>query len=73
MYTMTNFKTKKAFKEAVAQGKEERIYQPGGVFTPPESAVDYTGKAYVEGPHYPEAHRFYAEVWLDNGIVVKVK
>ena len=37
MYTMTNFKTKKQLKEAVAAGKKERIYQPGGMFNSPES------------------------------------
>lgn len=73
MYTYTNFKTKKQFKEAVAQGKQVRIYQPGGIFTPPDSASDYTGTATVEGPHYPEAHKWYATVELVNGIVVKVK
>lgn len=73
MYTMFNFGTKKQLKEAVAEGQEVRIYQPGGMFDPPEANFFYTGKAYLEGPHYPEPHRWYAEVTMQDGIVVKVK
>lgn len=28
---------------------------------------------FVEGPHYPEPHRWYAQVEMKDGIVVKVK
>lgn len=73
MYTTYNFKTKKALKEAVAKGMTVRIFQPGGIFTPPEAASDYTGTAYVEGSHYPKPHTWYAQVELINGVVVKVK
>ena len=31
------------------------------------------GEFSVEGPHYPEPHRWYARVTLKNGIVTKVK
>lgn len=74
-YTVTNFKTKKALKECVALGgdgrgtKEVRCYQPG---LGPDLS-NYTGKVYLEGPHYPEMHRWYAEAELVNGVVVKVK
>ncbi len=50
-----------------------RIFQPGGLFTTAEAAADFTGTAYCEGPHYPEPHRWYAEVKVENGIVIKVK
>lgn len=73
MYTFYDFPTKKSLKQAVTEGKEVRIYQPGGLFTPPESSPSYTGKAYVEGPHYPKPHKWYAEVDVVNGKVVKVK
>ena len=73
MYTEINFKTKKAFKEAVALGKKIRIYQPGGMFDPPEAQENYSGKAYIEGPHYPQAHSWYAQVEMKDGVVVKVK
>ena len=82
MYTSINFKTKKALREHVAArtasiGKPGivpravEVYQPNGDLTGTTPPVN--GKVYLEGPHYPEPHRWYAEAWLDNGEVVKVK
>jgi hypothetical protein len=73
MYSAINFKTKKAFKEAVESGQMIRIYQPGRMFNPAEAAENYSGTAYVEGPHYPAAHTWYATVEMKDGYVVKVK
>lgn len=67
MYTDINFKSKKAFKEAVASGKEVTLYAPG--FGQPP----INGTCAVSGPHYPEPHRWYAEVTVTNGKVTKVK
>jgi hypothetical protein len=67
MYSKENFKTKKALKEAVAQGKEVRIFAPG-LGTPKENGTEY-----LEGPHYPAAHTWYATVEMKDGKVVKVK
>lgn len=69
MYCEPNFKTKKALKEAVKAGKYISVYQPG----PFGGEVPKTGKVYLEGPHYPAPHSWYAEAWLENGQVVKVK
>lgn len=66
-YTEINFKTKKALKEAVAAGQEVRIYSPGP-FGCKENGVEY-----LEGPHYPAPHRWYAEVEMRGGLVVRVK
>ena len=71
MYTMTDFKTKKQLKEAVGRGQKLRIYQPG-MLDPPEAKADYTGIAYVEGPHYPKPHTWYAKVTMQDGIITKV-
>lgn len=68
MYTSRNFKTKKALKEAVANGEPVTLYNPGPFGQPPEN-----GGATVEGPHYPEPHRWYAQVEMKDGFVVKVK
>ena len=68
MYTTRNFKTKKALKEAVANGEAITIYQPG-----PFDSVVTDGKAFLEGPHYPAPHSWYAEATIENGLVVKVK
>lgn len=67
MYCTKNFKTKKELKEAVKSGAKVTLYSPG-LGTPKEN-----GKEYVEGPHYPAPHTWYAEVTMKDGIVVAVK
>lgn len=67
MYTTKNFKSKKALKDAVAAGEKVTLFAPG-LGSPPTN-----GTCAVEGPHYPEPHRWYAEVTVKDGIVVKVK
>lgn len=68
MYTTTNFQTKKALKEAVANGNTVRVYNPGLGGEPPQN-----GTVYLEGPHYPQPHKWYAEAVLKDGVIVKVK
>jgi hypothetical protein len=65
MYTETNFKTKKALKEAVASGVAVRVYQPG-----PFGPGVKDGPACIEGPHYPQAHSFYASCRIEAGQIV---
>lgn len=67
MYTMTNFQSKKALKEAVAAGKEVRLFAPG-LGTPVANGTET-----VCGPHFPAPHKWYAEVTMQDGKVVKVK
>jgi hypothetical protein len=48
-----------------------RITQPNGDLTgitAPENGV-----VYLEGPHYPEPHRWYAQAVVEGGRVVRVK
>lgn len=66
MYTVKNFKTKKALKEAVADGMAVQTYQPGGMF---EAKRD--GKITLEGPHYPQPHKWYASATVKDGEIVK--
>lgn len=68
MYTDINFKNKKAVKEAVAAGKQIHVFQPGGMFP---SKTD--GIVALEGPHYPEPHRWYATAVIKDGYIVSVK
>jgi hypothetical protein len=68
-YTVTNFKTKKQVKDAVNSGEVVQCYNPG--LGP--NLSNFTGQIYLEGPHYPEPHRWYAQATLENGIIVKVK
>ena len=65
-YSVENFKTKKALKEAVLAGRRVEIYNPG-LGTPV-----VTGRTTLEGPHYPAAHSWYAAVEMKDGFVVKV-
>ena len=68
-YTNINFKSKKALKETVVAGKPVSVYNPGlgGDLS------NFTGTVFLEGPHYPEAHKWYAEATVVNGLVKKVK
>ena len=66
MYTVINFRTKKALKDAVKAGTPVEVFSPGP-FPCPQN-----GTVYLEGPHYPEPHKWYAQVTVANGIVIKV-
>uniref|UniRef100_A0A6M3KA35 Uncharacterized protein n=1 Tax=viral metagenome TaxID=1070528 RepID=A0A6M3KA35_9ZZZZ len=67
-YTVENFKTKKALKEAMKSGQEVRCFQPG--LGP--NLENFTGRVYLEGPHYPKPHSWYASAKLVDGVVRKV-
>jgi len=74
MYTLKNFQTKKAAREALAEalaaGKPGlRFYQPGpfGGNEPTE------GRITLEGPHYPEPHRWYGSAQVRDGFIVSIK
>lgn len=80
MYTVTNFRTKKALREAVAAynaispidgqrcGRAVSYYQPG-----PFGGNEPTdGVIFCEGPHYPEPHKWYAKCEAQGGVIVKV-
>lgn len=71
MYATGNPKSKKALKEAVANyiatGTDEvEVFSPGP-FPSPQN-----GRVAVEGPHYPKPHSWYANVQVENGVIVKV-
>lgn len=67
MYTVQNFKSKKEFALAVKSGQVVKLYAPG-LGHPKEDGTEY-----VEGPHYPQPHTWYATVTVQGGRVVKVK
>jgi hypothetical protein len=78
MYTTIDFPTKKALKEAVAAflagtGPAVTFYQPGGYFP---AEVHEDNKIYLEGPHYPKPHSWYAVAWVEGGVeghIIKVQ
>jgi len=68
-YLYPNLKSKKAFKEAIKAGQcitaQENI--PWGT-----KRIE-NGKCTFEGPHYPEPHKFYGQVVVESGVVVKIE
>ena len=70
-YAYPNFKSKKALKEAVEKGSYISFEAQG--LGGGKNFDTFTGTECVCGPHYPEAHRWYAEVVFVNGKVTKVK
>lgn len=88
MYTSKNFRTKKALKQAVdAWNAEVKAGKAGAprttenphpanpvtLYAPGLGEPIHNGTETVEGPHFPEPHRWYAQVEVKNGIVVGVK
>ncbi len=70
MYVSPNFKTKKALKDAVANGETVTIFQPGPFGG---NEPDNKSSVAIEGPHSPIPHTWYAQVTVRNGRVVKVQ
>ena len=68
MYSEKNYQTKKALLEDFRQGIEIRVYQPNQMFS-----VSGNGDICIEGPHYPQAHKWYASAKIENFIVKSVK
>ncbi len=61
-YTDTNFKTKKELLKAVKAGDDVYAWQPG-----PFPLRAYDGnKLIIEGPQYPQPHKWYAQVTIDG-------
>jgi hypothetical protein len=65
-YTVTNYRTKKAIRADLEQGKVVEVYQPG-----PFGPNVPDGPVALEGPHYPEPHRWYASARVKDGAIVK--
>lgn len=64
-YTTTNFKTKKALREAVESGEAVTVFQPG-----PFGPTVKDGPVALEGPHYPASHTWYAGAKVVDGVIV---
>jgi hypothetical protein len=68
-YTVTNYKTKKALIEDFKSGKMIEVYQP----RPFGPDIKDGKKITLEGPHYPEAHKWYASAIVQNQIITSIK
>lgn len=68
MYTVPDFRTKKDLKEAVASGEKVIVYDKEAC-----CGLVTNGEESVEGPHYPEPHRWQAKVTITDGKITKVE
>ena len=66
-YTVENFKSKKALKDATKSGRRIAVQDSFIGETPTEGTV------YLEGPHFPKPHTWHGPAILKNGSVVSVK
>jgi len=66
MYVRGNPKTKKELKAMLARDQRVTVFSPGP-FPCPDN-----GRVSVEGPHYPQPHRWYATVEVVDGVVTRV-
>lgn len=66
-YVAGNPKSKKELKAWLAEGKDVAVYEPG------LGTVPWNGTVYLEGPHYPKPHSWYAQGTMKDGKLVSVK
>lgn len=71
MYTSKNYKSKKAVREAIANGERVTVYQPNDMFG--GSRTPLNGTVTLEGPHYPAPHTWYGTGTLVDGALVSIK
>lgn len=67
MYTTTNYPNKKALIADFKAGKIISVFQPGP-FSP-----SLNGQVCLEGPHYPQPHRWYLSVTIKEGVITFIK
>ncbi len=72
MYTVRDFPTKKALKDAVKAGTHVGVYQPNDMFGAGDRVQQGTHSVTLEGPHYPRPHTWYARATVVDGRVTKV-
>ena len=65
-YVRPNYPTKKSLREALEAGKPIEVFQPG------LGSVPRDGKVFLEGPHFPQPHTWYAEGTMVGGKLRRV-
>lgn len=68
MYTRKNYQKKAELIADLKAGKNIGYYQPG----PFGGNEPSDGTVYLEGPHYPQAHKWYAVAKVKDGRIVQV-
>ena len=67
MYILSNPKTKKEVRTALKAGNLLEVFSPGPYPCPTNGFIT------VEGPHYPQPHKWYGVAEVKDGIVVSIK
>ena len=67
-YTVRNYKNGKAVKDAFKAGTSIAVFQPG-----PFGPDVKDGQVCIEGPHYPEPHRFYLSATVKDGVITAIR
>ena len=73
MYTTINYKTKKALKDAIAAGTRVGVFQPNDLFGNTDKVQQGRHGVTLEGPHYPQPHRWYAQATVVDGVITEVR
>ena len=69
-YVNGNPKSAADLRRRVAAGEQLTVFQPGGLFP---LRPDANGRVFLEGPHYPKPHKWYAQAVVDeNHVITKV-
>ena len=66
-YVRPNFQSKKALREALAAGQRVEVFNPG------LSTIPRDGTVFLEGPHFPKPHNWYATGKMYDGYLVSIK
>ena len=69
VYLYPNLKSKKAYKEAIKEGKSITAMEHTPFGARPVSNETVT----FSGPHFPQAHKFYGQAVVKEGRVISVK
>jgi len=65
-YTVKNYKTAKELKADFTAGVMIKVFEPGPF------PLSYNGVVYLEGPHYPQPHRWYLAAKLRDGVISEI-
>lgn len=69
-YVSPNFKSKAEMKRAVAAGQSVTVFSNSAFV---KDADIQNGLVFVEGPHFPQPHKWYGNVQVKDGKVISVK
>jgi hypothetical protein len=73
MYTNKYYQTKKQLVDDLKAGVKIGVFQPNDMFGKTDQVQTGTHTVYLEGPHYPQPHKWYAQATVVNGQITKVK